>query len=338
MPYQPYKKFTHVPASIPADNSLQIGDPIGSFVGYLRRPKSTSSGLVAQFFGENGEDADVISALHLTRFLNTSAKIVVWMIKDHTGRLTKINGEYQKLTEFVAVVRRPQPSVMGQVAQFFGENGANADSINILNQSQYLDALVYVQMYQALPGMNAIDISQSDNPHHILEEKSQKMTSTEQQEFKKIQKKASDGMRLLELNGFFRQESVLAVLGTQTDYLQWLSTQNCCHPGKTPCLHQPVQAWHIPGTSPKKLNDIPLCVEHAQLWNSENFILPHETSPLAFAQTQHIYFVQKWAKYQLNQQLHVPFDRLPTPGSILTWAIDKKIHSFIPAPFKALIQ
>lgn len=334
MSYKPTRTFTHVPATESSEDILQVGDSLGSFVGYLRRPKSTSSGLIAQFFGENGEDADVISALHLTRFLDAHVKVTVWMMKDRMGRVMKTNGEYKKLTEFIGVIRRPQPSNMGQVAQFFGENGPNADAINILNQSVYLDALVYVEMHQAVLGMMVEDLV-TDSPGQVLEEKSQRMTSTEQAEFKKVQKRAQEGMRMLEMSGFFRQDSVLAVLGRETDYDEWLSTQPCCHPGNQPCTNQPVVAWQVPGT--KRYSKIPLCAEHAAQWDDNSVTLPDGSAPLAFAQSQQIYYVQRWARFALNKKLNIPQDRLPTPGAVFTWALDKKVQGFIPSSFKALV-
>lgn len=337
MSYSPIRNTSQksVPATQASDDILQVGDSLGSFSGYLRRAKATSAGLIAQFFGENGSDADVISALHLTRFLDAHVKVTVWMIKNRVGQSMKTENGHQKLTEFIGVIRRPQPNNMGQVAQFFGANGPNADAINILNQSQYLDALVFVEMHQAVAGMTVQDVL-TTTPTAELEENSTRMTSTEQVEFKKTQKRAMEGMRLLEVSGFFRNEAVLAVLGKETDYEQWLATQQCCHPGSQPCPHQPVMAWAVPGA--RRWVGIPLCVEHAEVWDTGIAELPDGSSPLAFAQTQNIYYRQRWARYALNALLKVPQEHLPTPGAIHTWAVDRNLHSFIPSAFKSLIS
>lgn len=336
MSYSPLRN-THdksVPATQASDDILQVGDSLGSFSGYLRRSKATSAGLIAQFFGENGQDADVISALHLTRFLDAHVKVTVWMIKDRIGRSMKTANGHQKLTEFIGIIRRPQPNNMGQVAQFFGPNGPNADAINILNQSEYLDALVYVEMHQAIAGMTAQDVL-TNTPTAELEENSTRMTSTEQVEFKKAQKRAQEGIRMLEASGFFRNETVLAVLGKETDYAQWLSTQECCHPGDQPCPNQPVVAWSVPGA--RRWVGIPLCVDHVEIWDAGTTQLPDGSSPLAFAQTQNIYYRQRWARSALNKQLRVPQEHLPTPGAIFTWATDQKLNHLIPSAFKSLI-
>lgn len=330
----PIANQKYVPAEQHSEDILQVGDSLGSFTGFLRRPKSTSSGLIAQFFGENGRDADVIAALHLTRFLDAHVKVTVWMVKDRVGRLKKTENGHHKLTEFIAVIRRPQPSNMGQVAQFFGANGPNADAINVLNQSDFLDALVFVEMHQAVAGMTVHDLV-TLHPTEELEEQSKRRTASEQQDFKKMQKRAQEGLRILETSGFFRNEAILALLGRDSDYMEWLATQPCCHPGSQPCSAQPVVAWAVPGG--RRWAAIPLCRDHADQWENNTAVLPDGSSPLAFAQTQNIHYRQRWARFALNKQLRVPNDSLPTPGAIYTWAVDQKVQSFIPLSFKALL-
>lgn len=326
-------EIKYVPNLKEEETSLKVGDSLGAFAGYLRRPKSSATGLTAQIFGENGDDADVIAALHLSRFLDAHVKITIWMMKNRVGKITKVNGEYIKLTEFVGKIRRPLPSNFGQTAQFFGENGPNADAINILNKSDYLDALVFVEMHQALPGMTSKDIDTGipDN----LDEHSSKMTTTQKEEFKKMQKKAEEGIRMLETSGFFRNERVLSVLGKETDYKQWLSTQNCCHPGREACTNDHVFGWKVPDV--KRNSFLPLCSKHMEEWENGVVELPDGGSSLSFAQTQSIFYLQRWAKYELHKKLNVPANSLPTPGVILTFCIDNNLQSLIPSSFKALI-
>ena len=320
----------------PQDNaeSLRPGDSLGAFVGYLRRSKSSASGLVAQFFGENGPDADVISAMHLTRFLDLHVKVTVWMMKDRTGRVMKKDGQYQKLTEFIAAIRRPQPNNAGQVAQFFGENGPNSDAINVLNQSNYLDALVYVEMQKAVHGMTVGDIT-TQEPTDAMENNRGRMTPTEAQDFKRLQKVASEALKTLKMSGFFRQESVLAALGREDDYQKWVATQYCCHPGSEPCDQQPVSGWSVPGL--KRYPLIPLCQNHQELWNAGEAVLPDGGAPLAFAQTQNIMSVQRWALYALGKALNTPEHAIPTPGAIHAWAVQKNLKSFLPNSFKVFL-
>lgn len=318
-----------------AENKLRAGDSMGAFAGFLRRPKSISAGLVAQFFGENGNDADVISSLHLTKYLDAYAKITVWMIKDRDGKIMSKNGEYPKLTEFVAKIRRPQPSNFGQVAQFFGENGPNADAVNILNQSSYLDSLVYVEMHRALSGMSVGDIKTQEPEVNELKEQANRMTATEAQDYKKLQKRSHEALQALVLSGFFRQESVLKCLGSDEDYKNWMASQWCCHPGKTPCDNHPVQAWNIPNS--RQYSAIPLCQEHSEQWNEGVAVISDGTAPLSFAQTQSIVFLQRWAQQALFEKINVPKDKIATPGAIYAWAVDNRLHGTMPAQFKVFL-
>ena len=335
MSYKNPQPHRHVPDTQPSDPELRTGDPLGSFVGYLRRPKSSMAGLVAQFFGENGADADVIAALHLTRFLDANVKVTVWMMKDRVGRIMKRNGQYTKLTEFIATIKRPLPNNNGQVAQFFGENGANSDAINVLNQSQYLDALVFVEMHQAETGMTVADLV-TDTPDAELDVHGQRMTPTEAQDFKKLQKRSQEAMNILRTSGFFRNESVLAVLGREQDFEAWTQAQLCCHPGSAPCDGHPVVPWAVPGVLRHKV--IPLCAEHVAQWTDGTAETADGSNPLSFAIAQRLTNVQRWAMFALNKALNIPPDRMPTAGAVFAWAVDKKLHTLIPASFKAFLS
>lgn len=81
------------------------GEEVGGFAAYLRRPKSQLSGMVAQFFGQDGEDADLILALGLTRFYDQSARVVVRRVQDADGRDLKRNAP-KPYGEMAAALRR----------------------------------------------------------------------------------------------------------------------------------------------------------------------------------------------------------------------------------------
>ena len=55
-------------------------------------------------------------------------------------------GHYPIIARFNSVIQRPKPSDAGMTAQFFAGNGENADEVNKLGESSYLDALVYVDL------------------------------------------------------------------------------------------------------------------------------------------------------------------------------------------------
>ena len=130
-------------------NSNQIintEELIGAFSGYVRRPHPTVAGMIAQFFGEDGEDADTISALSLTKYQDAQVYIQVYLIKDALGKVIKKDNNYVNIANFLGVVRRPKPVRGGMVAEFFAPNGEDADSVNNLGKSIYQDCFVYVEV------------------------------------------------------------------------------------------------------------------------------------------------------------------------------------------------
>jgi hypothetical protein len=314
-----------------ADNPLRPGDPLGSFVGYLRRPKASAAGLLAQIFGENGNDADVIAALHLTRFLDQPTKVTVWMLKDRNGRSMKKDGQWPKLAEFVGLIRRPSPSQNGQVAMFFGENGPNADALAVLNQTWCLDALVFVEMHQAQPGMTVGDLP-TQTPGSELEENSGRMTTSEAAAYKVLSKRSEEALTLLLQHGFFRQNSVLAALGRQEAFQQWLTSQPCCFPGSAPCDRSPVLAWQPAGA--RKWQALPVCAHHAEQLDNGTATLPDGSPAAGWIASQTIASSQRWAQYALGQALKVPAGRLPTPGAIYAWTVERGLVGSVPTAFQ----
>lgn len=314
-----------------ADNPLRAGDPLGSFAGYLRRPKASSSGLMAQIFGENGNDADVIAALHLTRFLDQPTKITIWQIKDRNGRIMKKDGHWPKVAEFVGLIRRPSPSQNGQVAQFFAENGPNADAVSVLNQTSLLDALVFVEMHQAEIGMTVGDVP-TEAPVNELETNSSRMTSQEAAMYKALSKKSEEAIQVLIQHGFFRQEGVLASLGRPEDMQKWVVSQPCCFPGLAPCDNSGIIAWQPAGA--RKWQWLPICSHHAEMLNNGAADLPDGSPINGWIASQMIIVTQRWGNYALSQSLKVPHNRLPTPAAIYAWAVDRKLVNSIPSTFQ----
>ena len=338
---------THTPASSSSSEdasaalssnpiaNLKVGDTIGAFSGYLRRPKSTSAGLFAYFFGENGSDADIISALHLTHYQELPAKVSVWMVKDKNGKLKKTDGGYPLLAQFIASIRRPLPSMSGQTAQFFGSNGANADAISVLNKSEYLDALVYVEIQLASMGSAAEQI-QTAVPVQELSQEEGRLVPEEERKVRKMQKYAEEADRVLTIAGFYRNSAVLSVLGSNFDYQAWLEMQPCCHPGDAPCQGGNVQDFAIPGGAGRKYWFVPLCEEHRKEWTEggQSGVL----NPMHFLQSRQSYFLQAWARERLHQELKVP-GAIPIPAARLySWALEKKVQSAIPHSFLGLLN
>ena len=316
------------------DDFIPTGTPMGAFAGYLRRPKSSSQGLTAQFFGENGPDADTICALHLTRYQEALVKVSVWGLKDSDGKLLRGNdGKSPLLTEFIARVRRPAPSMPGQTALFFGENGPNADAINILNETRVLDSLVYVEITKADPGQTPAEITVA-TPDEALAEQQNRLTPVEIKSIQQQQRKAAEARRLLRMAQFFMNEVVWSTLGSEQQFHAWVGQQSCCHPGNLPCDQSPIVAHKIPGG--KRYGVVPLCREHAVLWDRGEGTSGAQ-QPLAFLETRRTSLVQRWAEDRLHNVLKVPNGFDPTPQAILDWAVINKLSHIIPRSFDGLL-
>lgn len=333
--FNPGKKPS--PASVPqADNEdegWKAGEHIGAFTAYLRRPKSSARGLTGQFFGENGADADIIATFHLTRYKDMLAKVNVWMIKNAQGKLMVKDGKYPLLAQFIGTIRRPVASDMGQTAMIFADNGENADAVVALNQSRYLDALVYVEVIKAEAGMKVEDLP-ADMPSEELKAESQRMTQAEVAQFKRDQRKASEGWRLLRVARFFHSHALWQVLGGEQAYREWIMAQPCSSPGTSPCEETPCLPYPVPGS--RRLGAISMCQTHATAWDQGRGDAGAQ-SPDAFLSSRQMMQTQHWAEDRLRQVLGAPQGHDPLPGRIYAWAVDNNLRNSLPASFVGLI-
>jgi len=318
---------------LPGLESMEPGERVGEFTGFLRRTKSASTGLTVQIFGENGQDADTITALHLTRYLDAPVLVSLWMLKDRNGRLMKSSDGYPKVAEFVGRVKRPAASNAGQVAQFFAENGPSADAVCVLNQTGYLDALVHVEIRKASlttqPGQILVQDDMS-----ALDTAARHATPAEIKQLKEGQKRAAEGLHLLRVNGFFYNRAVLTALGFGQNYRSWLEKQGCSQPGDAPCMDGPVQIFDMPGS--KGVDSMPLCRHHAQCWNKGEHGLP-TGQPSSFVQQRHIVLCQRWSDEQLREKLSVLDGYDPTPSALYRWCIDNGLKHLLPPAFMSLV-
>lgn len=204
----------------------EVGEVIADFIALLYRPKPRKGGFLAQFFGENGPYADTIVGLHLTRFQEIHVKVSVWVLKDKNGAVQLRDNDVPPVTEFIAKIERPSPSREGQTALFFGRDGEDADAINILSRSEFLDSLVYVRI-QLAQEMSNIDDIQTKNPEDLTE-KVHIMTKEEKKEFEKKQKFYKDCNLILKNQAFFRNNAVMKKLFDPTDMARFVSQKQCC--------------------------------------------------------------------------------------------------------------
>lgn len=313
-----------------------IGDLLGGFTGYLRRAQPAQGGLVCQIFGENGADADMITTLHLSKFLEAQVAVTIWWVKDATGRIKSENGKWPKLAEFSCRIRRPKSSNMGLVAQFFGTDGTHADAINQLNVTRYLDALVHVEIRKADPGQVAALDSQIEEPAQAIAQAASRLVPAEAKALKLRQKKAADAHRILLQKGFFRSEATWSALGTPFVFQDWLKQQACIHPmdDGDSCDGSPVVPFAIPGQ--KVWRFVPLCRAHAHEWAHGAPDLGGR-DPMGFLLARHTNLIQRWAQVRLRDVLGVQPGYDPTPSAIYEWAAQAKIKASVPTEVLALI-
>lgn len=328
----------HHPANTIKKKSLldghEVGDVIGSFGGIVNRAKTKREGLTAQIFGENGRDADVITALHLTQYQDLPVKVSVWGVKDKNGALMKENGKPPKITEFIAKIERPSPKKEGQMALFFGDNGENADAINILNQTQYLDALVYVEIQLADPESTIKDIKTID-PTEDLKKEGQRMTASEIKQMRQMQKMYREAESILRKDGFYRNERVMAQIGKDQDYMEWVTTQPCCHPmgPGLKCDHTDIVAF---STSDKgKYMYIPFCTEHVKEWEQG---IANVASPREYMRSRKYAFNTQWTYEMLKKILEVDDEHEIPPRKMADWAMSKGIYNLLPMAYTMYVN
>lgn len=332
-PLVPVKKKVTLPPN-PMDDK-KIGDYIGAFTGYNRRPKSTREGLMALFFGENGPEADVISALHLTHYQEVPAKVSVWLIKDKEGHSGRVNGEYPKIAEFIAVIRRPLATMYGQTAQLFGANGINADAINVLNKTEYVDALVYVEIQLADINILAKEIVTVD-PSDEIKEKENILTPAELKEVKKQQRRAEEADNILIRNGFYKNPAILNAVGTDEEYKKWVDGLRCCQPGTSPCDHGNVKGRFFSQGKFEPYAYIPLCEQHYEEWKIGK--TPEDTDIENFIETRKVFLNSKWVKFALKEKLGIPQEYEIPPKKLFNWLIDNDLLRYMPSMYRNFVE
>lgn len=326
-PSQPRPKTpVHVPATQEAnEETFAPGEVLGTFTAWLRRPKANRQGLTAQFFGENGKDADVITIFFLDRFRDTLVDLRIWAIKAGSGKEFKNSeGKHLELPPFRARIKNPASTNEGLVAQFFAANGVAADAANELNKTIYLDSLVLVEVVAADEHEQFVPKTDAEMPAAELAQAASRLTPVEERELKKLQKKAQDAWRQLLQAGFFRKADLWRTLGGEHNYQQWLTGQGCCHPGTNACPNAPVQAFRVP-VPDTPYPFVPLCDEHARLWDSGVVTLPLKGNPVTFLRQTHEVELVRWAQTRLREELKTPAGYIPSPKAVASWAMNHSL-------------
>lgn len=301
--------------------------PIGSFSAYVRRPLPQVSGLIAQFYGPNGEDSDSILALSLTRYLDAEVLVTVYLIKNADGVIMKqADGKYPQISQFFAVIRRGKPTRGGMLAEFFATNGANSDQVNELGKSVYQDCLVYIDIRGKL-----VNLAQLEDPKEIIDsDYASKVSQHEINEYKKGEKQFSKLNKKLYFE-FLKTPEVVYKLGGNQEFIEWLSLQGCCWPNH--CTKGPLHTYKIKSL-PNYFNYLVFCEEHlAEIEEGEDKI-PGEALYLKMKNTL---AVQNWAFNQLKIKFSLTGKEEPDSRKIASWARENGIEKYLPEDFKKLI-
>lgn len=305
------------------DSSKQIG----AFSAYVRRPLPQISGLIAQFFGPNGEDSDSILALSLTKFLDAEVLITVYLIKDSNGVIMKSqDGQYPKISQFFGVIRRSKPTRGGMLAEFFATNGINSDQVNELGKSVYQDCLVYIDVRGKLT-----NAAQLQDPTLIIDnDYAKKISPHEINEYKKSEKRFAKLNKQLHLS-FLKNSEVLYKLGNHKDFIQWLSTRGCCWPNT--CTNSPLNAYEIKSV-PGYFNYVMFCDEH--LADVEQGVENIPGGEL-YLKMKNSLLVQNWAFDQLKEKFSLTGKEEPDSQKIALWAQEQSLDKFLPPDFRKML-
>lgn len=309
----------------------KVGEVLGGFTGFLQHSKPAKgldgkNGMMANIFGENGDDADVITALNLTKFQNVAVKVSIWSIKDQNGMLLKDkDGKPPMICQFIGRIHRPNSSMNGLTARLFGEIGGNADAVNELNKTEFQNSLVFVQIQLAEEGalLNEIETEQPD-----LSEEIYKLTPKELKALEKKQKKYEDADNILVMQNFYGK--IINLVGTEEEFKEWLNKQPCIFDEKIKG-----EAYSIIKT-PAVYNYVSVSKQSQDKLQTGGFenILDITSYLLQWNRKQMIDFVRG----RLKDILGIPEQYHLDPNALYKWAVDKNVHKLIPLNYNGFLN
>lgn len=306
-------------------SNFEVGVEIADFVAELYRPKPRKGGIVAQFFCPNGPYADAIVGLHLTRFQDVYVKVSVWVIKDKNGAVLIRESTQPSITEFIAKIERPSPSRDGQTALFFGRDGEDADAINILSRSEFIDSFVFVRV-QIAEENSIVEGIKTETPEDLLN-KTHLMTREEEKEFEKKQKFYKDCNQTLKAQGFFRNEKVMSKLLTPNEMLDYISKKPCCCKAigkKCETGDKKIIPYEHGGFN--SFSYIPLCKTHFDLYQKDENMgnIGQDFSSWADFYCNTITIEKLKSVLRLNPKEEIP------PARLREWATKNDLYSILP--------
>lgn len=309
-------------------SNTNTDEQLGAFSGYIRRPTPNVSGMTAQIFGENGEDADTILALSLTKYQDAQVFVNIYLVKDPNGQIMKQGDAYPLISSFLGFVRRSMPKKEGMIAQFFAPNGEDADAISNLSKSLYQDSLVFVDVRGSLAIKDA-DKIQKDNIEKIDSDYSDKITKTEKIELNKKDKLYKKMNEQLEFNEFLYKTELLMALGKGEEFKEWLITKHgCAHIQDKPCMNAS-GALMIDGLV-KPFNYLPCCAEHEHALSDPQHIEKHKV----YYEMKHRLLTKQWAWEIMKNRFSFDGNGEPDPSKVIQWATSKKLDRYLPSKYQ----
>lgn len=279
---------------------------IADFTAFVRRPKPLATGMVARLYAENGPDADAVVGLGRTAYHDALVDVALF------------DGD-EEIGGFQAAMRRPEPRRDGMVAQFFGENGGNADMITALGLGKFLDRQYRAVVRLVQDAAGADQAKPSKGPY------------------------SKEAQRLWQ-STFFRSPAVWAQVGSDAEFRDWITYQPSAHSGRFNPDPDESGAMRCVAAHVRRVADgfgtgikadyacIPLTdAEHQQQHRSgEEALRPRE-----WYDKQRVQHVHRWAWQALVRALgHESMADVP-PADVLSWARERGVDQFLPSEYKA---
>ena len=311
--------------------TLKTDEQLGAFTGYIRRPTPTNAGMTAQIFGENGNDADTILALSLSKYQNAEVFVNIYLIKVASGQIMKKDGVYPLISSFLGFVRRSMPKNEGMIAQFFSPNGSYADEVSKLSKSDYLDCLVFVDVRGNL-AVNKQQELQIENIKDIDTNYISTMTKLEKKEVEKREKTYKKMNEHLQFSEFLQRKDVLIALGNEEDFQKFLSGQHICSHFEEdePCKNKAV----VMETDflQRPFNYLPVCESHFdELQDYDHFDLNRK-----YYEMKHHLLLKQWALNVLSNKFSIDSKSEPDPKRVIEWAASKNLSKYLPLKYNAI--
>jgi hypothetical protein len=287
--------------------------------------------MIAQVFGENGDDADTILALSLSKYQDVQVFVNIYLIKDPNGKIMKQGDEYPLISTFLGFVRRSLPKKDGMIAQFFSPNGEHADSVSLLSKSEYQDCLVFVDVRGSLASQEPEKVKQ-ENIIEINTNYSEKVTKNQRTEISRKEKQFKKINEQIQLSEFLYRVEVLTGLGNTNEFQEWLNdTQLCVHSQERHCMNES----HIIEVSGffKPFNYLPCCAEHESDMSNEEHLENNRT----YYEMKHRLLAKEWAWIKMKEKFSFDGKSEPDPAKVIDWATLKGLHKYLPSKYEVVL-